>query len=172
MARDYLTIPATTCIAEHSVPLLGRMDDPRWGQMNHIKFGWLQKLCAWYMDGQLSAEDEVMKKYIGDFTFDDDEYSYWINDIWNIFLFIYDYNIWPCISSCGSRSNTGPGSGPGCSKRGRTLDSLYMGIQAHFKGIIRVGGVPFKCNIRHECSCKLISFKYPSIPLHGHTGIH
>ena len=43
--------------------------------MNHVIFGGLQKLCARYMDGQLSVEDEVMKKYIGDFTFDDDEYS-------------------------------------------------------------------------------------------------
>ena len=43
--------------------------------MNHVIFGGLQKLCAGYMDGQLSVEDEVMKKYIGDFTFDDDEYS-------------------------------------------------------------------------------------------------
>ena len=29
------------------------------------------------MDGWLSTEDDVMKKYIGDFTFDDDEYSDW-----------------------------------------------------------------------------------------------
>ena len=54
------------------------------------------------MDGQLSVEDEVMKKYIGDFTFDDDEYSDWIDYISNIFFCIYDYNLWPCISSCGS----------------------------------------------------------------------
>ena len=75
MARDYLAIPATTCIAERSFSLSGRTDDPRRGRMNHIKFGGLQKLRAGYMDGQLSVEDEVMKKYIGDFTFDDDEYS-------------------------------------------------------------------------------------------------
>ena len=75
MARDYLAIPATTCIAEHSFSLSGRTDDPRRGRMNHVKFGGLQKIRAGYMDGRLSAEDEVMKKYIGDFTFDDDEYS-------------------------------------------------------------------------------------------------
>ena len=75
MARDYLAIPATTCIAERSFSLSGRTDDPRRGRMNHVKFGGLQKLRAGYMDGRLSAEDEVMKKYIGDFTFDDDEYS-------------------------------------------------------------------------------------------------
>ena len=75
MARDYLAIPATTCIAEHSFSLSGRTDDPRRGQMNHVKFGGLQKLHAGYLDGRLSTEDDVMKKYIGDFTFDDDEYS-------------------------------------------------------------------------------------------------
>ena len=75
MARDYLAIPATTCIAERSFSLSGRTDDPRRGRMNHVKFGGLQKLRAGYMDGRLSVEDEVMKKYIGDFTFDDDEYS-------------------------------------------------------------------------------------------------
>ena len=75
MARDYLAIPATTCIAERSFSLSGRTDDPRRGRMNHVKFGGLQKFRAGYMDGRLSVEDEVMKKYIGDFTFDDDEYS-------------------------------------------------------------------------------------------------
>ena len=75
MARDYLAIPATTCIAERSFSLSGRTDDPRRRQMNHVKFGGLQKLCAGYMDGRLSIEDDVMQKYIGDFTFDDDEYS-------------------------------------------------------------------------------------------------
>ena len=49
-------------------------DDPRRRQMNHVKFGGLQKLHAGYMDGRLSIEDEVMQRYIGDFTFDDDEY--------------------------------------------------------------------------------------------------
>jgi len=75
MARDYLAIPATTCITEHSFSLSGRTDDPRRGRMNHVKFGGLQKLHAGYLDGRLSTEDDVMKKYIGDFTFDDDEYS-------------------------------------------------------------------------------------------------
>ena len=38
------------------------------GRMNHVKFGGLQKIRAGYMDGWLSVEDEVMKKYIRDFT--------------------------------------------------------------------------------------------------------
>ena len=50
--------------------LLGRTDDPKWRQMNYVKFGGLQKLRAWYVDGWLSIEDEVMQRYIGDFSFD------------------------------------------------------------------------------------------------------
>jgi len=69
MARDYLAIPATTCIAERLFSLSGWTDDPRRGQMKKLKFGGLQKLRAGYMDGRLSAEGEVMKKYIGDFDF-------------------------------------------------------------------------------------------------------
>ena len=74
MARDYLAIPATTCIAERSFSLSARTDDPRCRRMKKIKFGGLQKLRAGYLDGRLSAEGEVMQKYIGDFTFDDEEY--------------------------------------------------------------------------------------------------
>jgi hypothetical protein len=73
MARDYLAIPATTCIAEHSFSLSARTDDPRRRQMNKVKFGGLQKLRARYMDGRLSVEGEIMQKYIGDFDFDDED---------------------------------------------------------------------------------------------------
>jgi hypothetical protein len=72
MARDYLAIPATTCIAERSFSLSARTDAPRRRQMNKVKFGGLQKLCAGYMDGRLSVDDEVMKRYIGDFHFDNE----------------------------------------------------------------------------------------------------
>ena len=74
MVRDYLAIPATTCIAERSFSLSARTDDPRRRRMKKIKFGGLQKLRAGYLDGRLSAEGEIMNKYIGDFTFDDEEY--------------------------------------------------------------------------------------------------
>jgi hypothetical protein len=74
MARDYLAVPATTCIAERSFSLSARTDDPRRRQMEKTKFGGLQKLRAGYMDGRLSAEGEILKKYVGDFDFDDDEY--------------------------------------------------------------------------------------------------
>ena len=56
MARDYLAITATTCIAECLFSPLGRTDDPRRRQMNHVIFGGLPKNCAGYMDGCLSIE--------------------------------------------------------------------------------------------------------------------
>jgi hypothetical protein len=74
MARDYLAIPATTCIAERSFSLSARTDDPRRRRMKKIKFGGLQKLRAGYLDGRLSPKEEILKKYIGDFNFDDMEY--------------------------------------------------------------------------------------------------
>jgi hypothetical protein len=74
MARDYLAIPATTCIAERSFSLSARTDDPRRRQMKKVKFGGLQKLRAGYLDGRLSVQSEILQKYIGDFSFDDDEY--------------------------------------------------------------------------------------------------
>lgn len=51
-----------------------RTDDPRRRQIKKAKFGGLQKLRAGYMDGWLSIDDEVMKKYMGDFDFDTDDY--------------------------------------------------------------------------------------------------
>jgi hypothetical protein len=42
--------------------------------MKKIKFGGLQKLRAGYLDGRLNPEGEILRKYIGDFTFDDEEY--------------------------------------------------------------------------------------------------
>jgi hypothetical protein len=74
MARDYLAVPATTCIAERSFSLSARTDDPRRRQMKKTKFGGLQKLRAGYMDGCLSVQEEIMRKYIGDFDFDDEDY--------------------------------------------------------------------------------------------------
>ena len=74
MARDYLAIPATTCIAERSFSLSARTDDPRRRQIQKAKFGGLQKLRAGYMDGRLNVDGEIIKKYIGDFDFGDDCY--------------------------------------------------------------------------------------------------
>jgi hypothetical protein len=55
MARDYLAIPATTCIAERSFSLSARTDDPCRQQMKKVKFGGLQKLRAEYIDGRRIA---------------------------------------------------------------------------------------------------------------------
>ena len=74
MARDYLAIPATTCIAERSFSLSAHTDDPRRRQMKTAKFGGLQKIRAGYMDGRLNVDGEIMKKFIGDFNFDDEDY--------------------------------------------------------------------------------------------------
>jgi hAT family C-terminal dimerisation region len=74
MARDYLAIPATTCIAERSFSLSARTDDPRRRQIQKAKFGGLQKLRAGYLDGRLNVDGEVMKKYIGDFDFVDEDF--------------------------------------------------------------------------------------------------
>jgi len=74
MARDYLAIPATSCIAERSFSLSARTDDPRRRQMKKEQFGGLQKLRAGYMDGRLSIDGDIMKKYIDDFNFDNNDY--------------------------------------------------------------------------------------------------
>ena len=75
MARDYLAIPATSCIAECSFSMSARTDDPRRGHMHQLKFGSLQKLHAGYLDGRINVDSEIIKKYIGDFDFDEDNYS-------------------------------------------------------------------------------------------------
>ena len=67
MARDYLAIPATSCIAKHSFSMSTSTDQPRQGGMNKVKFGALQKLRAGYLDGRISANSEIVKKCIGDF---------------------------------------------------------------------------------------------------------
>ena len=73
MARDYLAIPATTCIAERSFSLSARTDDPRRRQIQKQKFGGLQKLRAGYMDGRMDVDDEIIKKYIGDFNLENED---------------------------------------------------------------------------------------------------
>ena len=50
-------------------------DQPRQGGMNRVKFGALQKIRAGYLDGRISANSEIVEKYIGDFFFDEDDYS-------------------------------------------------------------------------------------------------
>ena len=74
MARDYVAIPATSCIAKRSFSLSGRTDDPRRGRMKKLKFGGLQKIRAGYLDGRLNVEGEILDKYVRDFNFDDKDY--------------------------------------------------------------------------------------------------
>ena len=74
MARDYLAIPATTCIAEQSFSLSARTNDSRRRQMKKTQFGGLQKIRAGYQDGRLSVEGSIMEKYIRDFDFNDEDY--------------------------------------------------------------------------------------------------
>ncbi len=42
--------------------------------MKKEQFGGLQKIRAGYMDGQLSVDGDIMKKYINDFNFDNNDY--------------------------------------------------------------------------------------------------
>jgi hAT family C-terminal dimerisation region len=76
MARDYLAIPATSCIAECSFSMAGHTDDPCRGSMHPLKFCSLQKLHVGYLDGQINVDSEIMMKYIGNFDFDEGDYYY------------------------------------------------------------------------------------------------
>lgn len=75
MARDYLAIPATSCIAERSFSMSARTDDSRRGRMHPLKFSGLQKLRAGYLDGRINVDSEILNKYVGDFDFNEDDYS-------------------------------------------------------------------------------------------------
>ena len=60
---------------ERSFSMSACTDQPRQGGMNRVKFGALQKIRAGYLDGRISANSEIVEKYIGDFFFDEDDYS-------------------------------------------------------------------------------------------------
>ena len=75
MTRDYLAIPATSCIAKRSFSMSGCTDEPRHGRMHPLKFGGLQKLRAGYLDGRINVGSKIMRKYIGDFDFNEDDYA-------------------------------------------------------------------------------------------------
>ena len=83
MARDYLAIPATTCIAERSFSLSARTDNPRRRQIQKAKFGGLQKLRAGYMDGRLNVAGEIMEKYVGDFDFCEEDFIDEVDEVAN-----------------------------------------------------------------------------------------
>ena len=70
MARDYLAIPASSCLAERSFSMSARTDDVRRRQMGAEKFGGLQRLRSAYRDGQLKAESEAWMEFDADFDLD------------------------------------------------------------------------------------------------------
>ena len=67
MARDYLPIPASTCLTEQSFSMSARTDDACHHQMGGEKFGALQRLQSAYHDGQLSAMNEAWMEIDTDF---------------------------------------------------------------------------------------------------------
>ena len=58
MARNYMAIPASSCLAEHLFSMSARTDDVCQCQMGGEKFGSLQRLRAAYCDGRLEAAQE------------------------------------------------------------------------------------------------------------------
>jgi hAT family C-terminal dimerisation region len=73
LARDYLAIPASTClavVAERSFSMSARTDDCRRCQMGSEKFGGLQCLRSAYCDGRLEAVNEAWTEIGPDFGID------------------------------------------------------------------------------------------------------
>ena len=70
MVRDYMAIPASSCLAEHSFSMSARTDDVRRCQMGSKKFGALQRLHAAYRDGRLKAVQEAWTEIGADFGID------------------------------------------------------------------------------------------------------
>ncbi len=70
MARDYMAIPASSCLAERSFSMSARTDDVRRRQMGSKKFGALQRLRAAYRDGRLKAVQEAWMEIDADFDID------------------------------------------------------------------------------------------------------
>jgi hypothetical protein len=71
LARDYLAIPASTCLAERSFSMSARTDDCRRRQMGD-KFGGLQRLRSAYRDGRLEAINEAWMEIDPDFGTDEE----------------------------------------------------------------------------------------------------
>ncbi|KIL54113.1 hypothetical protein M378DRAFT_43589, partial [Amanita muscaria Koide BX008] len=53
MARDYIGIPGSTCLAERSFSMSARTDDTRRRHMGSKRFEALQHLRGAYRDGRL-----------------------------------------------------------------------------------------------------------------------
>jgi hAT family C-terminal dimerisation region len=72
MARDYMAIPASSCLAERSFSMSARTDDVCRRQLGSEKFGALQRLRAAYRDGRLEAVKESWMEIDPDFNIDTD----------------------------------------------------------------------------------------------------
>ena len=72
MARDYMAIPASSCLAERSFLMSARTDDVCRCQIGSKKFGALQRLRTVYHDGRLKAAQEAWMDIDADFDFDID----------------------------------------------------------------------------------------------------
>ena len=72
MARDYMAIPASSCLAERSFSMSACTDDVRRRQMGSEKFGALQRLRAAYRDGRLEAVKESWMEIGPNFNVDTD----------------------------------------------------------------------------------------------------
>ena len=59
MARDYMAIPGSSCLAEHLFSMSAQTDDIQCHQMGGEKFGGVQRLRSAYRDGCLKAESEA-----------------------------------------------------------------------------------------------------------------
>lgn len=71
VARDYMGIPASTCLAVRSFSMSAGTDDDR--QMGADRFGPVQRLRAGYRDGRLKAIDQAWQAIEPDFDVDDSE---------------------------------------------------------------------------------------------------
>jgi hypothetical protein len=72
MARDYMAIPGSTCLAERSFSMSARTDDVRRRQIDGDKFGALQRLRSAYRDGRLEAVNEAWMEIDPDFSLEID----------------------------------------------------------------------------------------------------
>ena len=71
MARDYISIPASSCLSEHSFSVSGCTDlDPTRQRMDADRFAGLQRSKAAYQDGWLSSTEEAWMKIEPNFDFD------------------------------------------------------------------------------------------------------
>ena len=70
MARDYLAIPGSSCLAERAFSLSGRTDDPQCRQMTAERFGTIQRLRGAYRDGRLEPFRDAWMDVEAEFTED------------------------------------------------------------------------------------------------------